>query len=168
MKYCGKVVSGDYSRVVAMGRPDGSSWEVCVRPLRLSFHRVLRERGVMMPQPPTRVSRDSQGRVIRDADGVAVLQRDESDAGYLAAVEKYHQRVATLIVWESLREDSRFEFEVKEPAEGGDWGAFADALYVELEEAGWTAGDVIWFCEQVAELSQLSAGHVREARADFF
>ncbi|MCA8989398.1 MAG: hypothetical protein KDA78_17240 [Planctomycetaceae bacterium] len=168
MRFLGERVGGEVRRVVRMPREDGEDWEMEIRPLRLSFHRVLRERGIVAPSAPTRVSRDAQGHVLRDGDGLVVLQRDESDRGYLSGMELYHQRVAAMIVWESLQGDSRYEFETKKPGEGENWERFADELLIELEQSGWSVGDVLWFCEQVGELSRMTGEHVREGRARFF
>ena len=168
MKFCGKQVVGEFCRGVSLSRPDGTVWEMEIRPLPLSLQRAWRERGILQPTAPTKVSRDSQGRVLRDGDGLAVLQRDESAAEYLLEMEKYHQRVAVLVVWECLRGDVRYEFETPVPSSRESWVSFADAFHEELEQAGWSSGDVIWFCDRVAELSHLAGDHVQESRAGFF
>ncbi|MBL4884413.1 MAG: hypothetical protein JKY95_07750, partial [Planctomycetaceae bacterium] len=90
------------------------------------------------------------------------------DARYLEAVEKYHQRVATLVLWEALKGDDRIEFETVVPESHGGWDLFADQLHVELEESGWTAGDLIWVCERVSELSNLTGENFRDAQQNFF
>ena len=168
MKFRGKRLSSNFRRSVSLPRPDGSQWEMEIKPLRLSFHRSLRERGIEPPSPPRKVCRDAQGRALRDAEGLAVLQRDEADRDYQLALERYHQRVATLIVWECLNGDMRYEFESPVPNSKEGWPEFADQLHVELENSGWSSGDVIWFCEQVAELSHLAGDHSQESYQRFF
>ncbi len=168
MRIGGKKVQEKYLRRVRLPRPDGSFWELEVSPLRLGFLQTLHERGIVVPSAPTKVARDSSGKPLRDAEGFAVLQRSESDSQYLEAVEKYHQRVATLVLWEGLQADKQVEFETPVPEGDDDWALFADQLHTELEHSGWTAGDLIWVCERVAEMSNLTGEHFRESQQDFF
>lgn len=168
MRIGGKKIQEVYSRRVRLPRPDGGSWDLMVQPLRLGFLQTLHERGIVVPTAPTKVARDSSGKPLRDAEGFAVLQRDESNLQYLEAVEKYHQRVATLVLWEGLQGDEQVEFETSVPDRVDGWDLFADQLHAELEQSGWTAGDLIWICERIAEMSNLTGEHFRESQRDFF
>ncbi len=168
MRMAGKKIRDRYSRRVQLPRPDGSFWEFALSPLRLGFHRTLHERGIVAPPVPTKISRDSSGKPLRDAEGLAIIQPDENDSQYLEAVEVYHQRVALIVLWEGLQADDRIEFETPAPEGNQGWDLFADQLHTELEQAGWTAGDLIWMCERIAEISNMSGEHFRESQRDFF
>ena len=167
MRIDGRSVSERHVVRFELPRAGGEGLVLSLRPLPLGFHRRLAERGIVRPQAPTRVARDSGGKPIRDAQGLAVLMADEQDADYQRELELYHQRVAVLCVVESLRDDSRIEFESR-PLGPRDWRGHADALYEELEEAGWSAGDLIQVCRAVCRLSNLTDEHLAEAQRDFF
>ncbi|WP_013627464.1 hypothetical protein [Rubinisphaera brasiliensis] len=168
MRRQGETIQQDYRQTVLLPRPDGSVWSLTLRPLRLGFPQWLKERGLQPPTAPVTLLRDSQGRPLRDSDGQALTQRNEQSADYLLAVERYHQRLATMMVWEALQADDTVEFDTPRPDDAGDWLAFADAILNELIQAGFAAGDLIWLCEQVAVLSNLAGDQLRQARSAFF
>jgi hypothetical protein len=171
------VTAETYSRVIVLPREGGTDWTFTIQPLPLGFHRRLRTRGVTPPSPPTRVARDSAGKALRDEQGQAVLAGDVQDAEYLADLELYHQRVAVLAVEEALRADAAVTFAARRPDEGAathprgesrsPWCVYADALYQELEEAGFTAGDLVLLCQEVCRLSNLTGEHLQKARGSF-
>lgn len=158
------------TRCVELARPDGSSIALTLRPLPLGFHRRLRGAGIAPPQPPVRIARDSGGQPLRDPQGQAVTLRDESDPAYLAALELYHQRVAVLAVAEALGADGTVEFESRPPASDAEplaWTTYADALFTELDRAGFTAGDLVHLCTSISRMSRLVDDGLREARGNF-
>ncbi|MEZ6065171.1 MAG: hypothetical protein R3B90_05575 [Planctomycetaceae bacterium] len=168
--------SGSVSRVISLPRPDGSAWPLTISPLPLGFHRRLREYGLNPPAPPVKVSRDSHGKPLRDEQGLAVTTCDNTDPAYLAEVELYHQRVATLAVYHALQDDPNITFDTRLNGEPGhpksrpnsaDWLRAADAIHAELEAAGFTAGDLILLCEEVCRLSNLIGDHLKAARGNF-
>jgi hypothetical protein len=148
-----------------------------MQPLRLGFSRTLRERGVAPPEPPLRVARDSSGRPLRDERGQAVMVAAEADSDYLRQLELYHQRVAVLAVAESLEGDAEVSFETPRPEGQGQgqgqeqahsgWIEYADALYDEMERAGFTAGDLVHLCTQACRLSNLAGDHLRDSARGF-
>lgn len=168
MKVQGKTLQGDYQKSILLPRPDGTVWSFTIRPLRLGFQQWLHERGVVTPAAPLKMVRDSKGRPLRDADGLVLMQRDETEGRYLLEQEKHHQRVAALIVWEGLKADAEIEFETPVPDLEQNWNEFADQLLEELEEAGLTAGDLIWICEQIAAMSNLLGDQLRTQQQHFF
>ena len=139
---------------------------VSLRPLPLGFHRRLKERGVVPPVPKRTAARDSAGRVLRDADGRPVLTEDAADAGHLAAVDRYQERLAALMLAESL--GGGVSFETPPPGEAGDWNAYADRLLEELSEAGVTPGDLATLCRGVCEASRLIEPAVKAAGERLF
>ncbi|QDT52154.1 hypothetical protein Pan44_01630 [Caulifigura coniformis] len=171
MRVRGQELVGVGSQRVSLVRGDGSVLPLLIRPLPLGFHRRLRTLGLVPPQPPMRVARDAGGSPLRDAQGHAVTLRDESDAAYLAAVEFYHQRVAVLAVAEALRDDPDVEWTATPPAAGltepAGWTAYADALFAELEAAGFTSGDLTRLCGLICRVSRLLDEHLRDARGNF-
>ena len=68
-----------YSSVCELPRPGGAAIALRMQPLRLGFARGLRERGLVPPEPPLRVARDSSGRLLRDERGQAVMTAAETD-----------------------------------------------------------------------------------------
>ncbi|WP_310820970.1 hypothetical protein [Stratiformator vulcanicus] len=147
-----------------MPRPDGSSLPLRLCPLPLGFQSSLRERGLMPPSPPTKVARDAGGRPVRDEQGLAVLTRDERDSAYLNELERYHRRVAVLVVEAALAQDPSLTFE---STISDDIAAHTDALYDELVTAGFAAGDLTLICDEVARMSNLVDTHLEVARSDF-
>ena len=176
MRIHGQAFAESYTRRVELPRPDGSSILLTLSPLPLGFHRQLHRWGIVPPQPPTRVARDSAGKPMRDEQGLAVLLADQRDPGYVEQLELYYQRVAVLVLAESLKADPNVTFETPRPEEGRergrsphaeDWSRYADALYEELNGAGFSAGDLIWLCNQIAGMSNLAGGHLQEAGRNF-
>lgn len=156
-----------YSSVCELPRPGGEAIILRMQPLRLGFARSLRERGISPPEPPLRISRDSSGRPVRDERGQAVTVAVESDAEYLREAELYHQRVAVLAVAESLAADDNVAFEAQSPSGAEGWEEYADALYAEMEQGGFTAGDLVHLCGHACRLSNLTGDHLREAGRGF-
>jgi hypothetical protein len=167
MRVRGTKLKAAYTQTFALPRPDGTALALVMQPLSLGFQRRLRERGIVAPSSPTRVARDAGGRPIRDETGLAVTVADESDATYQAAVELYHQRVAVLAVIEALGVDPNVEFEAQPPAGDTGWERYADAVHAELEQAGFTAGDLIQMCSFACRLSNLTGDHLRGAESNF-
>ncbi|MEX0715322.1 MAG: hypothetical protein WD066_01980 [Planctomycetaceae bacterium] len=167
MKLSGSPMRERFTRTIELPRPDGTSLPLTLRPLPLGYHARLRERGIAPPAPPTRVARDSQGRPIRDERTMAILVADENDPAHLAAVEQYHQRVAVLVVAEALGADPRIEFETAAPRDDRGWAEYADALYAELADAGFSDGDLVRLCGEVCRMSNLLDDHLREAGRNF-
>lgn len=171
MRVRGRELTGACSQRVSLLRGDGSTLSLLMQPLPLGFQRRLRSAGLVPPQPPCRIARDSSGAPLRDGQGQAVTLRDESDAAWMAALEQYHQRIAVLAVAESLKCDADVEFRSRPPAAGSTepaaWAAYADALFEELEEAGFSAGELTQLCGFVCRLSRLLDDHLREARGNF-
>jgi hypothetical protein len=171
MRVRGQELTGVGAQRVSLMRGDGTTLPLCIRPLPLGFHRRLRSVGLVPPQPPVRVARDAGGSPLRDAQGHAVTLRDESDAAYLAAVELYHQRVAVLAVAEAIQGDPDVELASRPPVESSTeptaWTGYADALFAELEAAGFTAGDLTQLCGLICRMSRLLDEHLRETRGNF-
>lgn len=139
---------------------------VRVRPLSLGFARRFKERGVVPPTPPKTVSRDSAGRVLRDGNGDVVTVADEGDAAYQAAVERYHERLAVLMVAESAGED--LGLETPRPTGDSGWLEYADAVSDEFGAAGLTTGDLIRLCQAACEASRLGSDDLDRSADAFF
>jgi hypothetical protein len=156
-----------YSSVCELPRPGGGAIALRMQPLRLGFARSLRERGLVPPEPPLRVARDSSGRPLRDERGQAVMTAAEADPAYVQSLEQYHQRVAVLAVVESLEADTEVTFGAQRPSGNDGWAEYADVLYAEMEEAGFTAGDLVHLCAYACRLSNLAGDHLRESGRGF-
>ncbi|HUG18388.1 MAG TPA: hypothetical protein VMM56_05385 [Planctomycetaceae bacterium] len=166
MKIQGVTLGNEYARPFALPRPDGSEWRLRLAPLPLGFHRRLSERGIVSPAPPSQAARDSRGQLLKDAQGMAVLMFNPHEPGYLAQRERHQQHLAVLTIYEALRHDPDVEFSATPPAEGS-WGEFAEQLCRELEEAGWTLGDVGVVCDEIFRLSNLLDGDLQRAEQGF-
>ncbi len=162
LKREGVVFPGGMRRVVEFRRQgEGEGVPIALRPLRLGFQRRWAEWGLVAPEAPRRVARDSQGRIVRDERGEAVLVPDEARPEWRAAYERHQLRVAALVVAEGWAdEDATFD---SSPRDGESGGEYADRLLDELDASGWSAGEVVWLCEQVLALSRLVGDGVREA-----
>ncbi|MCA9088049.1 MAG: hypothetical protein KDA90_05365 [Planctomycetaceae bacterium] len=158
---------------LTLSRQDGTTLTLELQPLPLGFYRRLRERGVIPPTPPSKPARDSNGRLIRDAQGHAVTINSPHDPQYLADLERYHQRVAVLSLAEALTADPHTQFESQPPTEAAGnadisrWLTYADQLADELESAGFRAGDLIIICQEICRLSNLLGDQLNGATANF-
>jgi hypothetical protein len=155
----------------SLPRPDGSSWTFQLSPLPLGFQRRLHERGLSPPLPPLQIVRDSQGKPVRDASGLALTQANDRDPGYRSESEQHHQRVAVLALVEALRHDRFISFNtLPPPADTRDrvlWISYADAIYQELAEVGFSDGDLIHLCGEICRISNLLDQHLSVARSNF-
>lgn len=167
MKLRGEELRGEYRRTVELSRPDGGVWRFAIQPLSLGFSRELRRHGIIPPARPTRVVRDATGKPLRDGQGLAVLAGDDDKGEYQAELERYHQRMAVLMIAEGVRGDPEVEFSSVRPTKEGSWEGYADALIEELETAGFSAGDVGVLCQEIARMSQLLPEHVKGKRDSF-
>ncbi len=170
MKISGQSLETQFVQPFSLPRPDGTLLLFQLSPLPLGFQNNLRKCGIAPPTAPVKVSRDSSGKPMRDASGLAVTQADYTDSNYLEEAELYHQRVAVLAVLEALRNDSQVTFEAAPPITTNSslaWGSFADAIFGELEQAGLTAGDLIAFCDEICRISNMLDQHIKESQANF-
>jgi hypothetical protein len=157
------------SRVIQLPRPTGESITLTMQPLSLGFHRRLRSRGLVPPQAPRKVARDSAGKPLRDESGLAVMTSDLGDADYLNEVDLYHQRVAVLAIVESLQSDPHISFTTSAPCTNDlpAWIRYADALFDEMEAAGLTAGDLALLSNWTCRLSNLIESDLQKATTNF-
>lgn len=137
-----------------------------LQPLPLGFHNTLHEHNITPPQPPTRIARDSNHKPIRDHNGQALTLRDESDPDYQSQKARYHQRLAVLMLAEALQADPNLHFETPRPATT-DWTQYADQLYHELQQAGWSDGHLLQACNAIARISQLIDEDLQQAGRNF-
>ena len=170
MKLNGQALQKPLVHAFVLPRSDGSSLTFQLQPLPLGFHQRLRGRGIQPPVPPSKVARDAAGRPLRDAAGQAVTIADSQHPEYVAELERYHQRVAVLALAESLNADPAIAFDTPSPTAASaapEWARFADALFDELEQSGFTAGDLILFCQEICRISNLLDDHLAAAQANF-
>jgi hypothetical protein len=171
MKLNGQPLGTSIRQPFTLPRTDGSSLTLTLKPLSLGFHHRLRQRGIHPPTPPVKVARDSAGRPVRDASGQAVTLSDVQNHAYLAELERYHQRIAVLAVVEALRGDAGISFETPSPdereANADEWLRYADTLFEELEQSGFSAGDLILLCQEICRISNLLDDHLAAAQANF-
>lgn len=167
MKIAGCTNAGLERVRVRLPRRDGRGAELTLQALPLGFSRRLRGLGVVPPVAPLKVARDAQGKPLRHADGLAVVSADEQEPGYRAALEEYHQRVSVLAIVEALKGDPNVVFETV-PGSPPDWCAYTDGVFAEMEQAGWTAGDLAWLCGEVCRLSHLGEQSLAESERLFF
>ncbi|RLS52611.1 MAG: hypothetical protein DWH91_16310 [Planctomycetota bacterium] len=140
-----------------------------MQPLSLGFHRRLRGRGVVPPEPPRKVARDSAGKPLRDPSGLAILTADDRHPDYLNLLDVYHQRVAVLAIVESLKSDPQVTFTTQPPSTSDPeaWCRYADALFEEMETAGMTAGDLAILSQWTCRLSHLLDSDLQGATRNF-
>ena len=157
------------ARVIQLPRAGSDPISLTMQPLSLGFHRRLRTRGLIPPQPPLKITRDSAGKPLRDEAGLAVMSSSDRDPEYLNQLDLYHQRVAVLAIVESLRADTLVSFESRSPAnsDAEAWTRYADALFEEMEVAGLTAGDLALLSNWTCRLSNLIEGDMQRASANF-
>lgn len=157
------------SRVIQLPRPAGEPLTLTMQPLSLGFHRRLRGRGLVPPQAPRKVARDSTGKPLRDESGLAVITVDACDTDYLNQLDLYHQRVAVLAIVESLQSDANVKFAAPAPASSDPqaWFRYADAIFDEMEAAGLTAGDLAHLSNWTCRLSNLIDCDLQRASANF-
>lgn len=168
MQWNGRPLEADYAASFTLPRRSGEGLVMRLKPLPLGFQRKLRQRGLSQPLPPVRVARDPSGRPLRDGQGQVVSVPDAADARYQEELERYHQRVAALSFHQSVAEDASLCFETLPPAgDAADWGAFADRLLDEMEQAGFTAGDLTLICREICRISNLLDEHLTTAQANF-
>jgi hypothetical protein len=167
MQIHGQSAAARFTTTVQLPRPAGDGPLLTLQPLPLGFARRLSAHAVQPPLPPVRIARDPQGKPLRQANGQAVTLADETDADYRRERELYGQRVAVLAVATALEADPHVRFETDATAYPQDWRPYADALLNELEQAGWTAGDLAWLCQAVCRMSNLLDQHLPESAADF-
>ena len=148
-----------FERAVVWRRGDGAEVGLVIRPLRLGFRERWAGWGIVPPEVPRRVLRDGQGRLVRDEQGLAVLVADGQGPGYRAACERYQARVAGLLIAEGLA-GGGVTIQAQVPAVGEEATGYADAVLGELEAAGFSAGDVLWLCDEILRLSRLGGEHL--------
>ncbi len=171
MKLLGQNLELNFLQSFLLKRANGSELTFQLSPLPLGFQKGLRDKGVTPPTPPVKISRDSTGKPMRDHTGQVITHADTNSAEFLSDSELYHQRVAVLAVVESLRNDSNVSFKTASPSrnesDSTSWPEFADAVFQELEQAGFTPGDLIAFCDEICRISNMLDDHLRGAQANF-
>ncbi|SFH68583.1 hypothetical protein [Planctomicrobium piriforme] len=158
MKLSGLPVQNFFVSRYHLRRVGGEPLTLQLRPLPLGFHQRLRNRGIVPPLPPLKIARDSAGKPLRDAQGMVLTLADQRQPEFLAELDCYHQCVAVLSVVEALAGDPAVAFETAPPSETATaktWRNYAESIFAELEQAGFTAGDLVLLCREVCRLSNL-------------
>lgn len=169
MKFNGLPLQSTTLSTFQLRRACGDPLPMRLRPLSLGFHQRLRSRGIQPPQAPIRIARDSVGKPLRDAHGLVLTLEDERQPEHVAELERYHQRVAVLAVAEAIAEDPHLCFDSSPPADNAasSWQGYADALFAEMEGAGFTAGDLVLLCREICRMSNLIEDDLAAAQANF-
>ncbi|WP_437225306.1 hypothetical protein SH661x_004007 [Planctomicrobium sp. SH661] len=169
MKLDGKPLQNSCSSLFSLRRGSEEPLTLRLEPLSLGFHQRLQSRSIVLPQPPVKIARDSQGKPMRDPQGQVLTMHDRQDPSYRVALEQYHQCVAVLSLVEALRGEPRVQFDAVAPTTNSpdDWRKYAQQIYQELELAGFTAGDLVQLCREVGRLSNLIDDHLQAARQNF-
>jgi len=146
------------------------AWTFLLHPLPLGFHRRLRDRGILPPTPPVKVARDSSGKPLRDPQGMATTYFDAHHPDYLKQLDQYHLAVAVLTLKEGLRADPQVTFDSLSPENDAGpvaWMEHTMDLFHELEQAGFTAGDLLKLCQEICRLSNLIDPALNAAQRSF-
>jgi hypothetical protein len=170
MKLSGRPVQNLFVSRYQLPRGTGEPLTLQLRPLPLGFHQRLRNRGIVTPLPPLKIARDSGGKPLRDAQGMVLTLTDQRQPEFLAEVNRYHQCVAVLSVVEALAGDPAISFETTPPGEAATaetWRNYAESIFSELEQAGFTAGDLVLLCREVCRLSNLIDEQLTAVQASF-
>lgn len=153
---------------LTLPRPDTDPVVLMLSPLPLGFHQRLVRHGVRPPAPPARIARDAAGRPLKDAAQQVVTFSDDRAPDYLAAIDLYHQRLATLMARFALGDGSDSPFRAPCPdGATADWTGWADALFEDLVVAGWLAGDLLRVCQAISQASNLVDPLIEETQRRF-
>lgn len=149
MKVAGKTLAIKNRRGVLIVRDDGRNrveLPLAITPLPMGFWQKMRVLGLMAPpSPPRREMRDAKGMLIRNPDtGLVEMVPDLDDQKYQWRRETHYRRLEALEFVEMLRDDASVEWATEPPKskDRADWEAYADAIWKEMEEAGFTEGEV--------------------------
>jgi hypothetical protein len=169
MIFNGVPLSAEFHAVCLLRRGDSEPLAVRLNPLPLGFHQRLRRIGIIPPQAPLKIARDSNGKPVRDARGQVVTVQDGHHPDYLNALDEYHRCVGVLAIAESLKGNADLRLESVPPAGEmkDEWISFVSAVLAEMEQAGFTAGDLPLLCREICRLSNLLDDQLGAAQANF-
>lgn len=149
MKIGGKQLLVKNRRGVSIIRDDGKDHvelTVTVTPLSIGFWQKLRTLGMLNgPTPPEKVLRDEKGQLVKNANtGLAQTVPDFDDQKFQYRREVHFRRLKSLEFVEMLREDESVEWEAVRPETKtrADWEAYADAVWKEIDGAGFTEKEI--------------------------
>ena len=93
---------------------------------------------------------------------------DDRDENYQHQLEEFARRTVCLEVIEGLAADPSVQFEAGPPAEDGDWAGYADAVYQELADAGFSDGDLLALVRAIHAASNLISDQIADEQDRFF
>jgi hypothetical protein len=169
MIFNGVPLSAEFHATCLLRRGNAEPLAVTLKPLSLGFHQRLRRVGIVPPQPPTKIARDSNGKPMRDGRGNVLTVQDAQHPDYLAGLEDYHRCVGVLAIAESLRGNTELRLESIPPTgeKREEWIAFVQSVLAEMEQAGFTAGDLPLLCREICRLSNLLDDQLAATQANF-
>ncbi len=167
MKIKGIRVSAVNHGSLTLVKKSGEDITLQFRSLPLNFTDEVNKE-IPSPIPKTTdYLKDRRGRPVRDPDtGKPIMLTDEDSPEFKQSLSKANRRQTTLMLFEALKEDSAVEFENKRE-DFPSISAWADAIYEELNTAGFSVGDLAAMISFMMELSNIKEEELEEARADF-
>lgn len=154
MKRNGKPLSHIACSRAVIPREEGENLVFKIRAIPLGFSEQLSE-DFPTPRPPV-ISTGSKGSVRKE--------RDLEDPGYLSALNRCQIRKNALIIHYALGADSSIEFSASESLGRAE---FADSVFKELVESGFSGGDIAILLDQIDHISNSTMDQVRKARSLF-
>lgn len=129
------------------------------------------------PDPRKKQPKSGPPIFARDPDSGALLFKpDEQDEDFRIARAASERRTAAFLLYNGLDVPSvpglnvdTVAFDAKPPQsdEISAWEQFGDAVWAELQAAGWQTGDVALVTSKILELSNLDKKKVEAAASDF-
>ena len=153
-------------RTVVIPRDDNNHIHLQVEALRAGFTDEINKR-LPDPVPPSKgVAVDRDGKILYDEKGRARQFADTSNPEYRAAAAENNRRQFSLYVVEALQIDQNVTFETKRESCAND-ADFADKIYQELVDWGFSEGDVALLVNEIMKASNFDEEQLREARSAF-
>jgi hypothetical protein len=156
---------GVLTSTVVLARPSGDL-KLTLAALPLGYEEEL-DKLLPVPRPPFKgPMRDEQGKMLREGNRVVPFY-DEQEVGYVAARALASRRRMTLMLKQALSADPSVTWETHRDQCGSE-ADYADRLYAELREFGFSQGDLVRLIKAVVETSTLTEEELSEGREGFF
>ena len=146
-------------------RADGRAWTIILQALPYGFPEK-NEREIPAPIPPSEFARGSDGKILRDEDGLAVRQVRREDPNYRAEVNRVNQLRTIAALVAALAADPEVQFESKRK-DFPSIRAWAEAVEKEIAAAGITDAEILQMLGRVQDLSRGISDRVDQAADDF-
>ncbi len=163
MKVAGKTPSKRAPKIVVLDRTGGEKISLTITALPLGFVEMTLQDRLPLPMPVKKYAVDARNAVLKDKDGIPVLEQVFESQEFRSRVRKAKSLQGIAMIYEAVKNDLSIQWETPK---GENWEVFYESIMQEMS-AWLTTGELAFILGEITGLSMLKQQDVDDARDSF-